>query len=114
MIEKQIKDYLNANDIIVYMDDNVDINDVNYVTISKDNEFKVDGIWNATLTINVYSNSLYNTALLTENIVELLQSIGLESTNKISSCSINRYYENTDTIKKKYRYTIDADFYFIK
>ena len=103
MIEKTVKEYLELHvDIPVYLEIPADPAD-KYILIERTAGGEDDFIESATLAIqSVSEKSLYNAAVINEDIKNLMRSIVYET--NISKCKLNSDYNFTDTVTKKYRY----------
>ncbi len=73
-----------------------------YVVIEKTGGSKKDHICSTTLAIQSIAESLYEAALLNEQVKEQMETIADET--DISKCELNNDYNFTDTTTKKYRY----------
>jgi hypothetical protein len=104
MIEKIVIDYLSknlTNDVPVYMEHNLNAPS-SYVIVEKTGSSEKNHIYNATITIQSYAESLYKAAVLNEEVKALMEDIITESA--ISNCTLNSDYNYTDTSSKQYRY----------
>lgn len=110
MIEKIVLDFLNNNlDVPVYME--MPSNPpVSFVLVEKVGSGVANHIYNATIAIQSYADSLYNTAQLNEAVKRAMlgsgQSYddGILSTFTVTRCELNSDYNATDTTNKRYRY----------
>lgn len=102
MIEKIIYDYLSSVlSVSVYLEKPEEA-PAEYVLIEKTSSSRSNYLDTATIAVQSYSDTLYNTAVLNELVKEkMLNSI---ISNSISSCKLNSDYNFTDTQTKKYRY----------
>lgn len=102
MIEKVIYDYLSTYlDIPVYME-KPKAPPTTFVVIEKTSAGRSNYINSSTLAIQSYSDTLFNTATLSDRVKELMyNSIALDA---IARCDLNSEYNYTDTQMKKYRY----------
>lgn len=102
MIEKIILDYLKSElSVPVYMEIPEDPPEA-FVLIEKTSSSQKDYIKYATFAIQSYEKTLYNAALLNEEVKDKMQSI--ISLDQIYSSRLNSDYNYTDTSTKKYRY----------
>lgn len=102
MIEKAIKDYLqNHLGVPVRLEDEDNLGK-EYILIEKTGSGEADHVKNATLAIQSFSTSLYETALLNERVKEAME--GIVELDDICRCDLNSDYNYTDTVKKRYRY----------
>lgn len=94
------------------------INEPEYVLIEKTGSGEEKYIKDATVAIQSYADSLYNAALLNENVKRALLGDGIESygileLDEINQCLLNSDYNYTDTTTKKYRYQAVFNFNYI-
>lgn len=110
MIEKIVLDYLKEKmDIPVFME--IPSNPpVSFVLIEKTGSGLVNHIYNATIAIQSYSDSLYNAAQLNDDVKKVMlgnghsYDDGIVSTMHVARCDLNSDYNATDTTNKRYRY----------
>ena len=57
---------------------------------------------NTTIAIQSYATSMYEAAVLNEQVISAME--GIEELNVIVKVSLNQNYNYTDTITKEYRY----------
>lgn len=110
MIEKTILDFL--NDILsvpVYTEIPKDYPSFFYV-IEKTGGAQDDHIYNSTITIKSYGETLYQAASLSEDLIEVMLYELIEL-DQIISVSLNSNYNFTDTSEKRYRYQAVFDIY---
>ena len=103
MIEKIILDYLNANleSVKAYMEKPANPSK-SYVLVEKTGGGKENHIFSATITIQSIAESLYQTALLNEEVKAIMSdAIFLD---EITQVELNSDYNFTDTSTKQYRY----------
>ena len=101
MIEKTVLEYLGSRlDVIVRMekDDNAD----RYVLIEKTGGSNDNFIYSTTLAIQSYAPSLYEAALLNEQVKGVMSELPL--LNEVTRCELNTDYNYTDPATKQYRY----------
>lgn len=110
MIEKIVFDFLKTNmDIPVFMEIPSEPPS-SFVLIEKVGGGMVNHIFNATIAIQSYSDSLYNTAQLNEEVKKTMLGAGysyddgIASTMHVVRCDLNSDYNATDTTNKRYRY----------
>lgn len=100
MIEEIIISYLRSKNISAYTEKPKD--EKEFVVISKTGSRKVNHIKRATVTLQSYSTSLYNAALLNEQVKEAMEQI--TERIDVTNCTLNTDYNWTDTTTKEYRY----------
>lgn len=101
MIEEIVLAYLSSRlDVMVRMEktDNAD----RYVLIEKTGSDNNNFIYSATLAIQSYANSLYEAALLNEQVKKIMSELPL--LDKVTRCELNTDYNYTDPSTKQYRY----------
>lgn len=112
MIEKEVLDYLtdklNCN---VYLEE-PDNEERTYIVISKSSDYIIDHLNFATIDFYIYSDTLYNTSLFSEEVKRVMMNI--IELNNISNVELNSLYNFTDTEKKKYRYFADFDIVYLE
>ena len=102
MIEKTILDYLNDNlNVSVYMEV-PDDPPANFIVIERIGSSRVDLLNSASFAIQSYSDTLYKTVELNEAVKDAMMRI--KELDNISSCTLDRDYNFTDTSTKRYRY----------
>lgn len=102
MIEKIILDYLDQElSVPVYME-RPDNPPEQYVLIEKTGSGKRNHICDATLAIQSYAPSMYEAAVLNENVKTAMESAA--TLEEICRVSLNSDYNFTDTAMKQYRY----------
>lgn len=102
MIEKIVLDYLEKGlNIPVFMEEPSE-ELAEYIVIEKTSGHSKDHIDSATLAIQSYGMSLYEAACLNDKMKKVMN--GITELSEISSVSLNRDYNYTDTVRKKYRY----------
>ena len=110
MIEKIVLDYLSEKlDVDVCME-YPQKQTSSFVLIEKTGGSETDNLKSATIAIQSYASTLYNAALLNENVKTALRNI--IELNSISKCSLNSDYNFTDTETKQYRYQAVYDFIY--
>lgn len=102
MIEKIILDYLTGAGVTAYMEIPDGGGVMPYVVIEKTGGGDENHINSATVAIQSYGDTLYQAALLNDQIVALMEDIVLLP--EVSACELNSDYNFTDTTKKEYRY----------
>lgn len=110
MIEQIIIDYLNQNlDTPVYMEVPEDPPE-SFVIVEKTSGAKENYIQYAMMAFQSYASTLYNAALLNEEVKSAVENMtGLSS---ISSVQLNSDYNYTDTSTKRYRYQAVYEIYY--
>lgn len=110
MIEIILLDYLKTTlHVPVFTEKQPSLND-KHIVIEKTGSSEKDHIQTATVTIQSYANSLYDAALLNEQVKQAMKQI-VELDN-VSSSKLNSDYNFTDTTKKQYRYQAVYDLVF--
>ena len=110
MIELTIKNYLDKSiRVPVFLEEPRD-KPKRYVLIDKTGSSENDKIKSATIAFQSYAESMYEAAMLNEEIKALLdQSIYYTD---IAKAKINSDYNFTDTTSKRYRYQAVYDFVY--
>jgi len=106
MIEEIVLTYLSEKlDVPCVMEN---IEETEYVLISKTGSGLSDHIKSATITIQSYSDSLYKAAVLNEAVKNVLlgddSNNGIVEVKEVSNITLNSDYEYSDTTTKVYRY----------
>lgn len=105
MIELVILEYLKDKlDCPVSMEE-MDIDE--YVLIKKTGSGFNNLISSTSVTIQSYSDSLYNACLLNEKVKTIMLGLdgrGITELDEVSKCGLNSDYVYTDTTTKHYRY----------
>ena len=102
MIEIIVKDYLEKNLSVPVVLENPDTPLEKFIKIEKTSSDEENYILFATLAIQSYANSLYESAHLNEEVKKAMRNIiALDS---VSKAKLNSDYNFTDTTKKQYRY----------
>lgn len=102
MIEKTILDYLNENvDVPAKMEHGTDETG-QYVVIEKTGGSRTNFIYNSTITVQSYADSMYNAAALNEKVKNAM--FAMPDEGEVVSVTLNSDYNYTDTTTKKYRY----------
>ena len=73
-----------------------------YILLEKTGGSEVDHIKHATLAVQSFSDTLYSTAKLNEEMKEAMKRI--TERDGVCMCELNSDYNYTDTKRKKYRY----------
>ncbi|MCD8087129.1 MAG: hypothetical protein LUE22_00875 [Oscillospiraceae bacterium] len=108
MIEKIVLDYLtDALDVPVYMEV-PETPPQTYVVLEKTGGGQNNHISTATLAVQSCAPSLYEAALLNEQVKTAMDSI--ITLDSVSRIKLNSDYNFTDTATKKYRYQAVFDF----
>lgn len=101
MIEQIVLEYLNSRlDVMVRLEktENAD----SYVLIEKTGSSKDNYVHSATLVIQSYASSLYEAALLNEQVKTVMSELPL--LDEVTRCELNTDYNYTDPTIKQYRY----------
>ena len=108
MIEKIVLDYLTGVlDVPVYMQmpethKNPNLNPTRFIKIEKTGSSRENHIFKATIAIQSYADTLYNAALLNEDVKEAMSNI--ITLDAIASEDLNSDYNFTDESTKQFRY----------
>ena len=110
MIEKTIIDYLNDNLVVpAYMEMPEDKPE-RFVLLEKTGSSVENLIYSATFAIQSYAESLYEAAVLNEEVKKAMDNIiALDS---VLSSKLNSDYNFTDTETKEYRYQAVYDLFY--
>lgn len=116
MIEKIVFDFLISNlSVPVYMETPINAPE-NYALIEKTGSGESDRIKSATFVVQSYGKSLYDAAVLNEEVkTQMLGNDtipGLNGSNRVFGVSLNSDYNFTDTATKRYRYQAVFDIYY--
>lgn len=107
IIEELVIEFLNNNEIIAFGE--VPIEKPNeYVVVEKISDYTENQINYCTFGFDIYSKSMLSTAQLADKVKRLMQDI-IKYSEYVSKCSIENIYNNTDTVKKEYRYYGEFD-----
>ena len=110
MIEVIVSGYLREKlGIPVFMEEPAEKLD-SYIVIEKTSGGNNNQIKSATFAIQSYGKSLYEAALINEEMKKALAHI--TDLDDISSAKLNSDYNYTDTARKKYRYQAVFDFIY--
>lgn len=117
MIEKVVLDYLNDNlSVSCFMQEQNNPkpsdNPKKFVVIEKTGSSEENKLCEATIAIQSYAGSLYETATLNEEVKEVMENI--ITLNLVSSCRLNSDYNFTDTSTKQPRYQAVFDLKYYK
>lgn len=103
MLEKIILQYLKKNlEVPAFMEEQKERHK-RYVLLEKTGSSLEDHICSATIAIQSYAESLYEAALLNEEVKRRML-YGLIKIPEISKVKLNTDYNFTDTTRKQYRY----------
>lgn len=105
-IEEIIIDYLTSKDINAFCEEQEE-KYTEYVIMNKASDYESEHIGYATVSFDVYSDSLLNTSRLANRLKSLMLSI--IELDSISNVSVESVRNNTDTISKRYRYYAEFD-----
>lgn len=112
MIEKIILDHLNrnlSNNVKAVMELPEGEDPIPIVVIVKTGSGKTNMLSNATLAIQSYGNSLYNAAMLNEEVKTIMEEA--VCLDEISKVKLNTDYEYNDITRKRYRYQAVYEIY---
>lgn len=102
MIEKTVLNYLDGVlDVPVHMERQKNAT-APYVLIELTAGDDTNHIRNATVAVQSYAKSLYEAAELNDKVLKAMADI--DGLTNVSKCSINSYYNYTNTTTKEYRY----------
>lgn len=101
MIEEIVLKYLKSKGFRAFMEEPEDTKK-EYILIEKTGGGVENHIKRATLAIQSFSASLYETAMLNEKVKETMEQI--IELDDICSCDLNSDYNYPDTVRKRYRY----------
>lgn len=111
MIEKIILDYLSASlDVPVYMEEPEYLPE-SYVILEKTGSGETNRINSATIAIQSYAMSLYDTVVLNEAVKTAMRN--LPTVEKVFGSKLNSDYNFTDINTKRYRYQAVFDVNYI-
>lgn len=106
-IEELVIKYLSENDIQAFAEEPGEpISE--YVVIEKSSDYEDNHINFCSLSFDIYSDSMLSTARFAESIKRLMLDI-IKYTSYVSKCSVENVYNDTDTVKKKYKYYGEFD-----
>ena len=117
MIELTVLNYLkSALNVPVYMEKPTGTIE-EYVVIEKTSSSRENYINTAMFAIQSYSDTMYNAALLNEEVKNAMigdgvDELGITAATNISKCSLNSDYNFTDQQTKSYRYQAVFDLVF--
>lgn len=101
MIEEIVREHLKTIlDVPVLMEEENE--EKKYILIEKTGGSEADYIKHATLAIQSFSDTLYSTAKLNEEVKKAMKRIA--ERDDVCRCELNSDYNYTDTKRKKYRY----------
>ena len=101
MIEEIVREHLKTIlDVPVLMEE--ENKEKKYILLEKTGGSEVDHIKHATLAVQSFSDTLYSTAKLNEEMKEAMKRI--TERDGVCRCELNSDYNYTDTKRKKYRY----------
>lgn len=101
MIEKIVRDYLiETLNIGVYLE--VEEDNPPFIVLEKTGSREENHIARATIAVQSYGASMYETASLNVQVIEAMKQI--IELDEISDCELNSDYNYTDTETKRYRY----------
>lgn len=110
LIENVVKDFLSSKlTVSVFLEEPEEIPQ-KYVIVEKVGSGKPNGLNSATIAIKSYGASLYDAAMLNEEVKEALEDI--DNQDPISSVELNSDYNFTDTETHRYRYQAVYDFIY--
>lgn len=102
MIETIVLNYLSSVlDVSCYMEHQENPPE-KYIIIEKTGGGSTNKIESGTIAIQSYADTLYEAALLNEDVKRAMENIVI--LDDVSACTLNSDYNFTDTTKKQYRY----------
>lgn len=102
MIELTILNFLEDRiKVPVYME-KIEKPPKEWVLLEKISEYDEQHLRRVTVAVQSYSQSLYKTALLNENVISQMKE--LTTLDSIGKCKLSSSYNYTDTQAKQYRY----------
>lgn len=110
MIEKIIYDYLNDSLSLPVYTEIPKNSPPRFIVFEKTGGAQVNHIKSSTIAVQSYGDSLYDAAVINEELKEEM-IYGLISRDEIISVTLNSDYNFTDTTTKKYRYQAVFDIY---
>lgn len=110
MIEKIIFDYLNDSLSLPVYTEIPKNPPQRFIAFEKTGGAQVNHINSSTIAVQSYGESLYDAAVINEEVKEEML-YGLISRDEIISVSLNSDYNYTDTTTKRYRYQAVFDIY---
>ena len=114
MIETVVKEILEAAldaPVFLEMPELDRFRDRPFVLLMKTGSGRSNGIERATLAVQSYAPSLYETACLNEAVKAALDAAG-KSSARLFAAKLNSDYEFTDTENRRYRYQAVYDLYY--
>lgn len=110
MIEKIILDYLSSVLTVGCYMERPEEKPETYIIIEKTGGTETNNIKSATVAIQSYAPTLYQTAALNEEVKEAMKNI--VTLDDVSACRLNSDYNYTDTRSKEYRYQAVFNIYY--
>ena len=102
MIEKIVSDYLNDTLGVKACMEEEENMPKEYVLVEKTGSGKENHIFDATIVVQSFSDTMYRAAILNEKVKAAMENI--VALDDITRCDLNTDYNYTDTSRKKYRY----------
>lgn len=103
MIEKIVLDYLSSIvDVPVYMEVPEKNIPKKYILIEKIGSSMTNHIYNASIAIQSYADSLLEAAYLNDEVIKAM--LDIVTLKEVSASNLNSDYNFTDTSTKQYRY----------
>ena len=110
MIEDVVRDYLNLNlKVSTYLEKPKNT-PKSYVIIEKIEESVTNHLYHATMAIQSYAQTMFESSVLNEQVK--LAMNGLVLIDEVTKSKLNTDYNDTDTAQKEYRYMAVYDIYF--
>ena len=107
IIEELVIQYLDINGIEAFGEVPTDKPN-EYVVIEKISDYPENQINYCTFGFDIYSKSMLSTAQLADKVKKLMPDI-IKYSEDVSKCSVENVYNNTDTVKKEYKYYGEFD-----
>ena len=112
MIETTILNYLSETvEVPVYMEEPEDPPE-SYLVLEKTGSGQENRVQSATFAIQSYGASLYDAAVLNENVKEAMEHIA--TLDAIGSAKLNGDYNFTDPETRRYRYQAVYNIFYVK
>lgn len=102
MIEKTVLDYLNDSLSEPVFMERPENPVYPYVLVEITGAEETNHIRSAVIAVQSYAESMYEAALLNDRVLNAMSAI--DELASVSKCSINSYYNFTNTTTKEYRY----------
>ena len=107
-IEKIVLKHLSELNIPVFLEEPTK-KPCEYLIIEKLGGRKINYLWQSTVAVQSFSETLSKTVELNEKVMEKMEH--LIASDEVTKCSINSNYNFTETQTKRYRYQAIFDIY---